>query len=676
MDERALLLAQAAAYNAGMPKKKKGNLFTSALPTIGGIVGGIGGSFLAPGAGTLAGGAGGAALGKTLQNALEGEDDLGQGVIGEAALGTLGGIGKGFRAIKGATGALRSGEGVGRAGQILKMGVPGNTAGLSRTGAKVEEAGSKMIASQGQVTGAQARSMNMNPTQTFASVNKRTGLTNLDDMAELSRSLTGSKDGFLDMLTREAVGGTTGVAVPDLRKRAAALLDDAGSIIPDEKRKQLLQNATRAGASMRGGSKGTLSSLADPQGALDVANSFRATARSLTTGFTVDGEKKQLGRAYNALAKDIEDSIYKSPGVNDSIPVLVKAGSDDLMFKAQDLAAAGKTAQAKAMEKVAMELRGVKDTAGLRSMKKDFVNIGKIDQATAQAQGSRTISGADTANSLRNPFSMIGMGLEAATPAAGGAMSRAGRALQGGLPGMATSTPAKIAGTQLLGRAATGTLPGADVSAETPTDPLASQMMMPGAVDPTAALGGAPPDTGSIYTKDAVAQDIQRDLQTTGGKNMDKYISLYEFLNADGAGGSGGKVNATTQKALAQSANADSTLSQLESMLQSAGGASGPIGGRISSLFGNAGMNNTAKTYNDLVSGSVTQIAKSLGETGAMSDADRAAYMNLLPKITDTSEVAQAKFQALRQRMAAAQENTLQYGSGSGIEEALAAAGY
>jgi hypothetical protein len=47
-----------------------------------------------------------------------------------------------------------------------------------------------------------------------------------------------------------------------------------------------------------------------------------------------------------------------------------------------------------------------------------------------------------------------------------------------------------------------------------------------------------------------------------------------------------------------------------------------------------------------------------------------------LPKITDTPEVAANKFAALRARMATAQQNTLQYGSGSGLEEALASAGY
>jgi len=78
-------------------KKTSGNFLTSLLPTAGGILGGIGGSFFGPGLGTAAGGAAGAGAGKFLQNLLEGKSDAGEGVLGEAALGTLGGIGKGFK---------------------------------------------------------------------------------------------------------------------------------------------------------------------------------------------------------------------------------------------------------------------------------------------------------------------------------------------------------------------------------------------------------------------------------------------------------------------------------------------------------------------------------------------------------------------------------------------------
>ncbi len=124
--------------------EERGNFFTNLLPTAGGILGGIGGSFLAPGLGTVAGGATGAGFGKFLENLIEGRTggELGEGIAGEAALGTLGGIGKGFQAIKGASGALRAGEGVGKAGNILRMGAqtaPKSPGMFSRAGGRIKE---------------------------------------------------------------------------------------------------------------------------------------------------------------------------------------------------------------------------------------------------------------------------------------------------------------------------------------------------------------------------------------------------------------------------------------------------------------------------------------------------------------------------------------------------------
>ena len=63
------------------------------LPTVGAIGGAVGGSFLAPGAGTIAGGAGGAGLGELLEQILfnKGKFNVG-GLAAETALGGLGGI--------------------------------------------------------------------------------------------------------------------------------------------------------------------------------------------------------------------------------------------------------------------------------------------------------------------------------------------------------------------------------------------------------------------------------------------------------------------------------------------------------------------------------------------------------------------------------------------------------
>lgn len=695
----------------------KGNIFTNSLSTAGGILGGIGGSFLAPGIGTAAGGAAGAGFGKFLQNMLEG-NDAGEGVLGEAALGTLGGIGKGLKAIKGATGALRAGEGGKDALSILRNGAPSGISPssggmLNRFGQTLEDKGNRLMSSQSKITGSQAREMDINPVEALGNVSRRTGLVKLNDMADISKGLTGGKDSVLDMLTREAIGSSKGVNIPDLHATAKTLLDDIGPLVKKSDRNDILGNAMRSGVAMRGGSKGTLSDLANPHSAFDQANAFRGTANDLKNNFTATPAQKQLARVYDSLASTIDDAIYKSPGVGENLPTLIKSGSSDILDKARELRAAGNISQAKALEKVGQELSHVKDVPGLRSFKKDFVDVGKVDKATAQAEGTRSINGENMTGQIK------GMLFDAAKPRLGGSMANLGRRMQsGGVPPTAgdslrsiasggippTGVPPssvmsgvvnggipdwmKIAGTQLGGRAVTDNLPG-QANGVAPPD---AASVLGGTIDPMtgtasgqfgtpnadSALGGSSgtgnlSESESMYSRENAAMDIQNDLQATGGQNMDKYLKLYEFLNPENKGG---KANATTQKALSQSANAESTLSQLEGILGKAGGAGGPIGGNISSFFGGLGMNNDAKTYNDLASGSVTQIAKALGETGAMSDSDRIAYANLIPRITDTQEVASAKFAALRERMAAAQQNTLQYGAGNGIEDALAAAGY
>lgn len=114
-----------ASVSNQIPVRQPGNLFTHALPAIGGTLGSIIGSaadvFTGP-LGTIAGGSGGSALGKVLENKLE-HQNLGSGVAGQAALGGVGAgagevLGAGFSALKGLgqAGAEAGGEAAANAG--------------------------------------------------------------------------------------------------------------------------------------------------------------------------------------------------------------------------------------------------------------------------------------------------------------------------------------------------------------------------------------------------------------------------------------------------------------------------------------------------------------------------------------------------------------------------------
>src|SRR5690606_14187855 len=101
-------------------QKKKRSFMMSLLPTATSILGGIGGTFLAPGAGTAAGGAAGGAVGEWLAQKLSGEK-TNLGKIGfEAGFGALGGIGKAAKSVKGASEVIRAGEGIRDAASVLR----------------------------------------------------------------------------------------------------------------------------------------------------------------------------------------------------------------------------------------------------------------------------------------------------------------------------------------------------------------------------------------------------------------------------------------------------------------------------------------------------------------------------------------------------------------------------
>ena len=192
---------------------------------------------------------------------------------------------------------------------------------------------------------------------------------------------------------------------------------------------------------------------------------------------------------------------------------------------------------------------------------------------------------------------------------------------------------------------------------------LGEEVQVPDAMD---AIPDMPTeDANNIFTKDNIQKLILQDMMGNEGKNISQLLALYKAFGADGGQQ---KTNATTQKALTQSANGESTISQLEQLLGNAGGGQGNVGGSLAGLLGGIGLNDNAKAYNDLSTGSVAQIAKALGETGALSDSDIATYGAMLPKLTDPEGVARKKIAALRERLQNATQNTATYGGGSDID--------
>ena len=152
-------MAQAQQKNKSVPKAKQQAWWEkwNILPTVGGILGAVGGSFIAPGAGTIGGGALGAGAGEGLEQYLTGKFNP-LGLATEAGLGGLGGIGgRLFGAGRAATQAAKGAgkEAVGEASRGLLQNVG---AGMRRAVLKPQAAGAFWTEQQAKQTGALAES--------------------------------------------------------------------------------------------------------------------------------------------------------------------------------------------------------------------------------------------------------------------------------------------------------------------------------------------------------------------------------------------------------------------------------------------------------------------------------------------------------------------------------------
>jgi len=175
-----------------------------------------------------------------------------------------------------------------------------------------------------------------------------------------------------------------------------------------------------------------------------------------------------------------------------------------------------------------------------------------------------------------------------------------------------------------------------------------------GSPDVISALGGAggvPEPQQSMYSREAAAMDIQKDLQATGGKNMDKYMALYEFMNpevkADANKPGYGRPSAQQYSlATAGIEGADQLAQMLASDPSVLNKTATPgqdlpiIGGLINRLTGTGEYQATAQNTLD---------ALARARTGAaMTPSEEKFYQRLLPRAGDNQTTVQNKLQLLR----------------------------
>ncbi len=629
-----------------------GNLLTSFLPTIGGIIGGIGGSFVAPGLGTAAGGAGGSALGKSIANLIEGKDAT-EGVGTEALFGALPGAGGLLRGAK----AMATG---GRTAQVANEAKPGL---LSKFGSFLENKGGDLAASQANLTRAQARTLGQPLNETFGSLQRRTGTAKMDDLAKIADSVTGG-GGSVTLGINKAVS-PVGVDIGDLSRVANKSLGDNAPAVFGASRKSLEENVKNSVVKAYGGDGGTLSSVVGGKTALDTSKGFATQAAQYRDAFKRSGNvaDQQTAKVYEDLAQTINDRLYRAPG---SVDNFLQVGKPqilaDFRAAAKDAVRTGDKVAAKAYLKLADDFqKSVTNIKDARTFQRDFVELGKINEKTLEASKGAAMQMGDNLQGagkiLQRPTNIVALPLEAATPKISSVMMDVGRKLQGtGANGATGNVTRRELMKQLIGqgvpRAILGQYtPASAGSLDENVDPAmieamaadAAPMDAEAAAKAAAGMGGDGRPPKENIDEAVMIAALSGDKETF---NMMKSLSEYFYPS------SGDKTSAATQKGLVSLGQAENLLNTFEQQLNEAGGQDNGVLARIvggaRTAAGQVGLDAQASAYNAARQGTVASLAKALGDSGTLTDQDISRAMALIPDLGKSNEERAMMFSQLR----------------------------
>lgn len=179
-----------------------------------------------------------------------------------------------------------------------------------------------------------------------------------------------------------------------------------------------------------------------------------------------------------------------------------------------------------------------------------------------------------------------------------------------------------------------------------------SSLNTPGTTANT-STSGTDNSENSTYPEANMLYDIERD-----PTHASTYETLYKTINPAASADSLSNLTTNQKNQLTGSQNAIAALQGYMTQIeQLSSGASGPVGGSVSAILGKYGLGGqqAANAYSlDSSSADVaTQIAAGLSPTGRGTASLIQQVKESLPKVTDSSEAAQAKVTQLVQRLQA-----------------------
>lgn len=612
-------------------QKKKKNFWLDQISTAGGILGGIGGSFIAPIAGTAGGAAAGSALGEAIEKMIDPSSTDWGNVAQEGIIGGIMGAGP-IKLLKGA----------GAGAKALATGAD-DVVGVASKAALTPLRQKAGQATLGAADNLAVKSFRLTPTQ----LTKFQGKFG-EDAGQVIR-----KYGF------QSADDITTKGIEPLQQQFDDAITGITGVTKDSLRTNLMKRVNKL-------------STAGPSDTKAVGGQLKKEADNLLKGYGDVIDAKEL----NLIRRQFDDLVnYTEKAANPARYGVNKRMADGIR---ETLQQADQTGNLKNVGRELNKLRQLSDIASRQ---------GNLGRGSLPLNLPTLLGGAAGGAA----FGPAGIGTAGAVAAVN---SNTGRRLaMSGAEKLGGKLAATKGGQSALGIAgrigATGMLGGAGASGSQEDAMLDPQSLENSASNPNANPNSMAPmsasmmgeqyqtqqDLSSPFAPQNVQANVGSILQQGGDfKDVKEYLSLVDAITKiQGAGNASpyGDLSQSSRNSLASADNAINTVSQLEQLFTNAGSGSGRIGGSIKGLAARAGFDEDAKIYDSLANASVTQIAKALAGSGAgtVSDMDAKVIMAALPTLRDTPAEARAKFAALKQRLDTAKQNSMVYGGGSGQPE-------
>lgn len=632
----------------------KGNFLTHLLPTIGSIVGGVGGTFLAPAAGTAVGGAAGGALGTLLENKLEG-NDAGDNLLLNTGLGALGGVGKFAKAGLGAVQALRAGEeGASQlAGNILRFGTKGaeavsseGTSGLVNKAVTAADAnannglvgkvakGADTLGKQAMVsqTNAIPKDVAQNALRDISAI-RGLGYNSFDAAAEHAPAITGP-DGALTVARGKIVNSPQ-----------ASKVDASGFI-------DMVKNHIKNGVSLSDSEKNNILSVS--KNIVDKNKLAGESAPGITSASNIQAALQDIGKikATTPAAKAVVNGIYgdvRSTLGDATSNVPVDNNMRGQIVSQLKLAGVDNPNVIKAVNQA-------KSWGDLAQIESKFVTASKVSQES-QLSGLR--NGVPGLASSGKP-TLTGMANQAAGRVVEKGISTGGNLINGLIkPAQGVANPSQLLRQTAKSLAVSQAIPTIgrimQPSAGDNQQQSPDNLLTPPPSDPSQMLQAqqSPAQTTSGPSIDSLRQAIVQDLKTTGGKNISNLMQLgqlYGIVDSSGSPTNGQQKLSSAQQTNLDGLNqASATLGTYFQQLQAAGGGQNVAVGPLQSLLGTVGLGGPqaeqARAVDQTRIDVATTLAKALSGNSRPAQSQIDQWKDSLPGLNDPPGVAQQKLQ-------------------------------